>query len=818
MKVLKFGGSSVADAQRIESVAKIVEAQSRTDKNIAVVFSAFGGVTDDLIRMSQLAAAQDKSYLSLCEKVKQRHVKAINDLSLGKNKNILQFVETKFAELQDLLHGVYLVRELSARTLDFVCSHGELFSSKIIAHYFIAHGLKASFLNAADLVKTDENFGAAKVDFVKTNKLIRAHFLSAKAIEVITGFIGSTTKNEVTTLGRGGSDYTAAIFGAALQASEIQIWTDVDGVMTADPRKVRKAFSVATMTYEEAMEMSHFGAKVIHPPTIQPALAKGIPLWIKNTFNPSAIGTLISTKSSDTSHMVKGISSIDAVALLTLQGSGMVGVAGISARLFGALSQAKINVILITQGSSEHTISFAVKPADAAIAKQAIETAFELEIKVHQIEKVRVEENLCIVAVIGENMRNTPGISGRLFQALGRNGISVVATAQGSSELNISVVIPARDLNKALNALHQAFFLSDVKTLNVFLIGSTGLIGSTLIRQIEKQKKYLRESRSLELAVVGITNTTKMYFDEDGISLTRYKEVVESKGQKASIKAFVDQAKQMNLPQSIVVDCTSSAEVVSYYTEILEHSISIVTPNKLANSGKLSEYKKLRDTAKRRSVRFLYETNVGAGLPVISTLSDLLNSGDKVLKVEAVLSGTLSFIFNTYKSGMKFSDVVKQAKAKGYTEPDPRDDLSGMDVARKLLILARETGLELEIKDIAIEQILPASCIKAKTVDDFFVALEAADAHFENKRAAADKKNQVLRFIALLENGKAQIRLLEVDTAHPFYNLSGSDNIVSFTTERYHDRPLVVKGPGAGAEVTAAGVFAEIISIGKSFE
>lgn len=818
MIVVKFGGSSVAEPQRIVAVGNIVSDLLKTEQKLAVVFSAFGGVTDDLIRMSKLASEQNKDYINLCESVKQRHLKAIKALGLQKDKKLIDFIEDRFAALHDLLHGVHLVRELSARTLDFISGHGEIFSAKIIAHYFVSIKLNAAFLDASELVKTDEHFGSAKVDFSKSNKLIRAHFVQAKAVEVLTGFIGSTSKNELTTLGRGGSDYTAAIFGAALQAREIQIWTDVDGVMTADPRKVRKAFSVATMTYEEAMEMSHFGAKVIHPPTIQPALEKGIPLWIKNTFNPGNPGTLISTKSSDKHYMVKGISSIDAVALLTLQGSGMVGVAGISARLFGALSQAKVNVILITQGSSEHTISFAVKPSDAILAREAIEQAFALEIKVHLIEKVRIEQDLSIVAVIGENMRNTPGVSGRLFQALGRNGISVVATAQGSSELNISVAIPSRDLNKALNALHQAFFLSDVKTLNVFLVGTTGLIGSTLIRQMEKQKKYLRSSHSLELCLAGITNSKKMFFDEDGIALSRYKDILENKGKRAVLAEFMDQVIALNLPQSILVDCTSSHDVVSHYPKLLEHSISIVTPNKLANSGKLIEYKKMRELARKRSVRFLYETNVGAGLPVISTLKDLLNSGDQVIKVEAVLSGTLSFIFNTYRQGMNFSEVVKQAKAKGYTEPDPRDDLSGTDVARKLLILARETGLDLEMKDIQIEQILPPSCIKAKSVEDFFLALEAADAHFEERRAKAEAKKKVLRFIASLENQQASIRLMEVDARHPFYNLSGSDNIISFTTERYHDRPLVVKGPGAGAEVTAAGVFAEIISIGKSFE
>ena len=817
MIVLKFGGTSVANPDRIHGVAEIVSAIHQKDKKIAVVFSAFGGVTDDLINTSRLAADRNKDYLKVLEKIKARHRQAVVDLKLAKDKALGLFLESAFTELHDLLHGVFLVRELSFRTLDFISGFGELLSTRIISSFFLSQKMPAVFLDAKQCVKTDENFGSAHVDFTVSNKNIRNYFKNSSGIVCITGFISSTEKGEATPLGRGGSDYTAAIFGAALSADEIQIWTDVDGVMTADPRKVKKAFTVSAMTYEEAMEMSHFGAKVIHPPTIQPALEKGIPLWIKNTFNPAAHGTLISTELTDQQFMIKGISSIDDIALLTLQGSGMVGVAGISARLFGALSQSKVNVILITQGSSEHTISFAVKPDDAIVAKKAIDEAFDLEIKAHMIGHVRVEENLSVIAVIGENMRNTPGVSGRLFQAFGKNGISAVATAQGSSELNISVVIHRADLNKALNALHQSFFLSDTKTLNVFMVG-VGLIGSTLLKQIEKQALHLRRSSSLEINLVAVTNSKKMVFNENGISTRNYKEALEKSNEKMSIAAFVKEMTRLNLPQSIFVDCTSNEEVVKQYETILDHSISIVTPNKIANSGKLNDYLKLRAISKKRNVRFLYETNVGAGLPVISTLKDLLASGDTIQKIEAVLSGTLSFIFNNFKTGTKFSDIVHEAHRRGYTEPDPRIDLSGMDVARKLLILARETGLNIEMNDIVIEQILPANCKKAKTVEAFFTELEKSIDFFDARRKKADDKKKVLRFIAQLEKDRASISLQEVDSFHPFYNLSGSDNIISYTTERYHERPLVVKGPGAGAEVTAAGVFAEIISIGNYFE
>jgi bifunctional aspartokinase / homoserine dehydrogenase 1 len=820
MIVLKFGGTSVADARNILKVGAIISRLNTKNKKeqIAVVVSAMTGVTDELIRISRLASTRDNIYLDLFTKLKQRHHAAISDLGLSKEKGLKEFVDQLFDGIKDTLHGVYLVRELSARTLDFISAHGELLSARIIASSFKKQKLSAGFLDARTMIKTDEQFGSALVDFTITNKNLRAHFRNTKnRIEVITGFVASTEKNETTTLGRGGSDYTAAIVGAALQASEIQIWTDVDGVMTADPRKVRKAFSIPTMTYIEAMEMSHFGAKVIHPPTIQPALEKGIPLRIKNTFNPESEGTLISTKSTSAAYLIKGVSSIDDISLLTLQGSGMVGVTGISARLFNALSASKINVVMITQGSSEHAITFAVKPADAPIAKKAIELAFFLEIKSHLIDEVRIENGMSIIAVIGENMRNTPGVSGRLFQALGKNGISVVATAQGSSELNISTVIHKPDLIKGLNALHQSFFLSDVKTLSVYLVGA-GLIGKTLIKQIEKHKQFLKESRMLEISIAGIANSKKMYFNADGINLKRYAEFLEKEGEKMSMNGFVSRMQELNLPQSIFVDCTSSEDIASHYAAILNDSISIVTPNKIGNAGTYSQYKKVRENARKRNVCFLYETNVGAGLPVISTLNDLLTSGDEIISIEAVLSGTLSFIFNNFKEGKKFSSIVTQAKELGYTEPDPRDDLSGTDVARKLLILARETGLPLELKDIKVEQILPPNCLKAKSVSEFMKELEKSDTIFEARRKKADLKNMQLRFIAKLENGKATVSLLEVDTNHPFYHLSGSDNIISFKTDRYKDRPLVVKGPGAGAEVTAAGVFAQIISIGNYFE
>lgn len=816
MIVIKFGGTSVANADRIKEVANIISNKLKREKNIGSVFSAFSGVTDKLIAMSQKAARKDENYTHDFEKLKLQHHYVAAELGLKRNKELHAFIEDSFSQLHDIIHGVFLVRELSTRTLDFISGFGELLSAKIISDYFKSIGIASFFVDARTVIKTDEHFGAAQVDFRTTNKNIIQLFKKNSGVACITGFISSTHKNEATTLGRGGSDYTAAIFGAALKADEIEIWTDVDGVMTADPRKVKKAFTIPDMTYIEAMEMSHFGAKVIHPPTILPALQKGIPLRIKNTFNPEGAGTFISTKASGKEFMIKGISSIDQISLLTIKGSGMVGVSGISGRLFSALSAAHINVILITQGSSEHSISFAVKPDDAIKAKKEIDLAFNLEMKARMIDAIDVEENLSIVAVIGENMKNTPGVSGRLFESLGKNGISVVATAQGSSELNISTVIHRDDLSKALNSIHQAFFLSGTKTLNVFIVG-TGLIASTLLKQIEQQKAYLKSARALEINLVAIINTTKMFFKEEGISIANYKKVLDEKGSASSLIGFIDSMIAMNLSQSVFVDCTSNEAVVKHYEKILDNSISIVTPNKIANSGSYLQYERLKSKSNKRNVKFMFETNVGAGLPVINTLSDLMHSGDRILKIEAVLSGTLSFIFNNYNATNRFSDIVHEAQKRGFTEPDPRVDLSGMDVARKLLILARESGLPLEMKDIKVEQILPDACMKAKTIEKFYDELEKANGFFEKRRATAEKKNKVLRFIARLDNGKASIVLDEVDASHPFYNLSGSDNIISFTTARYAERPLVIKGPGAGAEVTAAGVFAEIIAIGNYF-
>lgn len=814
MKVLKFGGTSVGSAESIKCVVDIIKQYNDQNQKIGAVASAMAGVTNTLIETGDLAAGNDERYLQNLKDLETKHFQTIKELLKIKNQSsVLAQIKKLTNELEELMHGVFLLKEISTRTLDLILSFGERLSCQIINAYAQQEGLDTEVLDARKLIKTDDRFGKARIKKDITFKNIQDYFSEHSGIQVITGFISSTEKGETTTLGRGGSDYTAAIFGAALGAEEIEIWTDVDGVLTTDPKKVKKAFSLNELTYVEAMEMSHFGAKVIYPPTLQPAFEKRIPLRIRNTFNPDFKGTVIREKAEKGDYLIKGISSIEGISLISLQGSGMVGVAGVSSRLFTALAENDISVIMITQASSEHSICIAVNPKEAQKAKKIIDSEFRAEIKTGKVEEALIEEDLSIVAIIGENMRNTPGIAGKMFDAMGKNGINVSAIAQGSSEVNLSIVISTKDLSKALNSVHEVFFLSDVKTLNVFLVG-VGLIGGTLLKQIRSQYKHLLNDQMLNINVVALANSRKMIFNPDGIKLGNWKEQLLSSSEKSDMKQFIKKMKELNLSNSIFADCTSSPDVVGFYEEILGNSISITTPNKLAGSGPYSRFKKLKDTAFKNGIKYLYETNVGAGLPVITTLNDLMQSGDKVLKIEGVLSGTLSYIFNNFKKGSKFSEVVKTAKEKGFTEPDPRDDLNGMDVARKILILAREVGYDLELKDVKIENILPESCLKAPSVNDFFVELEKDNDHFEDLLTKANAENKVLRFIAKMENGKATVSLQSVDIQNPFYSLSGSDNMISFSTDRYSERPLVIKGPGAGAEVTAAGVFAEIISLG----
>lgn len=816
MKVLKFGGSSVAKPERIRNIVDILKSYYAEGEHFTVVFSAFGGVTDMLIQMSELAASGKETYQDLFEEFSDRHSKAVEELlSADYQKEVIPQLDRNHEVLRNLLHGIFLVREASPRTMDYVLSFGERNAAFIISFVLQQAGIKSAYLDARKIIKTDKKFNSAKVDFELTYQKIRAYYTEHPEVQIVTGFIASAKGGLTTTLGRGGSDYTASLIAAGLKAKVIEIWTDVDGVLTADPRKVKKAFTIKNMTYAEAMEMSHFGAKVIYPPTIQPALQNQIPLYIKNTFNPTFRGTYISSISDPEGAPVKGISSVSQIALLTLSGSGLFGVPGIAARLFGALAQASINIILITQGSSEHSISFAVEPQSARKAKRQVEEAFQYELDRKIVDPVKIEEDLSVVAIIGENMRYRTGISGRLFQALGKNGINIIAIAQGSSELNISVVIPQSDETKALNALHEAFFLSGTQELHLFMVG-VGLIGSTLLKQLKAQTAFLKEKRSLEIKVVGLANTKKMIFAKDGIDLDNWQTPLAESEAVSDLPIFIARMKEMNLTNSIFIDNTANEKIASYYESILEHSISISTPNKIATSSSFLQYQRLKTIANKRGVAFRYETNVGAGLPVISTLNDLIGSGDEILQIQGVLSGSLSYIFNHFTGERPFSKIVAEAKELGYTEPDPRTDLSGMDVRRKILILAREAGWPLEQEDVKVASILPPAIEAAESVDEFFTELAAHNDHFENLRATAAADGKVLRMIASLdESGKARIALETVGTDSPFYFLSGSDNMIVFVTARYQDRPLVVRGPGAGAEVTAAGVFAEIISIGK---
>lgn len=815
MKVLKFGGTSVGTVESINQVIQILQENLNEGRKIAVVYSAMGGVTNRLIEIGKLAATSDLEYLQLLKSVEDRHFAAVRGLIDVKNQSsAIAKVKGLLNELEDLLRGVFLIKELSARTNDFIVSFGERLSTTIVTEALKNRGIDAEYLDARKVIKTDDHFGYAEVIGDLTNELIRKHFAQTNKLQCITGFIGSTIDGVTTTLGRGGSDYTGSIFGAALNATVIEIWTDVDGMLTSDPRKVKNAFTIPTITYAEAMELSHFGAKVIYPPSLTPAFQKNIPLRILNTFNHHHEGTLVSKTASTKEYSITGISSIDDIALVNVQGGGMMGVAGVSAKLFSILAANKISVILISQASSEHSICFAVDPKTAYGVKEILEEGFATEISQGLVDNISIEQNLSVIAVVGEGMKSSTGTSGKLFTVLGKNGINVVATAQGSSELNISVVIYKKDITKALNAIHETFFQVDGLTLNLYLVGATGLIGSTLLRQIQEQKEYLKQRKNLNIRLVGITNTKKMLLDEGGISLGNWKEELLEKGEIANIGSFVSDVQDLNLPYSVFVDCTADKNIVQYYYSLLSSSVSIVTPNKVANSGRYEQYFMLQKAAQKHGVKFLYETNVGAGLPIINTLQGLITSGDKINKIEAVLSGTLAYIFNNFKVGDRFIDVVKEAKEKGYTEPDPRDDLSGQDVARKILILSREAGLKLEPEDVTIINLLNDACLNAPSVDAFFEELEKDNDRFEKLLQDAQANDEVLRFIATLDSdNKASIGLKTVGRSHPFFNLAGSENIISFTTERYKYNPLVVKGPGAGAEVTASGVFADIMSI-----
>jgi bifunctional aspartokinase / homoserine dehydrogenase 1 len=803
MKVLKFGGTSVGSAVNIKSVRNIVFGQ--TD-DVIVVVSALGGITDRILNAAKMASLGSDFYREELEAIRGRHQEVIEGLFDDSTDTAIE-VNRIFSELEQVLTGVTLINELTPKTLDRLLGMGERMSSVIISQYF-----GSQLISAAEFIHTDNHFGKAAVDFPETNKRIREMFGGFKGVAVVPGFIARNKYGEATTLGRGGSDYTASIIAAALDASALEIWTDVDGFMTADPKVIRKAYTIPVLSYTEAMELSNFGAKVIYPPTILPVYKKGIPVHIKNTLRPEAPGTLITSGSSNGKERpIKGISSISKIALLTVQGIGMVGVAGISMRLFTALAHEKINVILISQASSENTISIAIEEHAAVIAEEAIRREFEPEIIQDQINRVIVENNLSIVAIVGENMKHSTGIAGKLFTTIGRNGINISAIAQGASEYNISWVVKNDDLRKTLNVVHESFFLSENAELNVFIIG-TGLVGSHLLSQIANQQDRLLNENHLKLKITGIANSRKMAFDRDGIAVKEFKSILDASDFVSTNDDFVNEMIGMNMYNSVFVDCTAAEEISRWYNRILDANISIVTANKIAASSDYENYLSLKKTAKRKGIKFLFETNVGAGLPIINTLNDLVNSGDKVLRIEAVLSGTLNFIFNTVSEEIPFSRAVKMAQEAGYSEPDPRIDISGIDVVRKLLILARESGYRIDKEDVKVNSFIPEDYFQG-SLDDFWRRLSVLDEPFEVRRKALANSGKKWRFVASFEEGNAQVGLQEIDSSHPFYDLEGSNNLIIYRTERYNEFPMLIKGYGAGAAVTAAGVFADLIKV-----
>ncbi len=814
MKVLKFGGSSVANAENIKKVVAIIR-QPQYKKSV-IVFSAFGGVTDLLIKTGTDASLGNEAYKETLTALEKNHIETAKGLlPVTTQSSCLSNIKQQFNELEDICEGVFRLGELSKRTQDRIISFGELLSSKIIHAYLQSTNVNSEWIDSRYLIKTNSNFGFAAVDFSITNNLISEKIsLSPHSLFIAPGFVASDADNQTTTLGRGGSDYTASIFAAALNVEDLEIWTDVNGMMTADPRWVNNARTITHTSYREAMELSHFGAKVIYPPTIQPAMHKGIRIWVKNTFEPDAYGTLIEEFTKEEGEIITGISSINHISLLSLEGSGMVGIPGFSKRLFEALANEKVNVILITQSSSEHSICVGVNSADAAKAKKTVDHAFDYEIKTEKVEPLRVEEDLSIIALVGDRMRHHPGIAGRMFHSLGRNGINIRAIAQGSSERNISAVVAHNDIKKAVNVLHEAFFETTHKQLNVFIVGA-GNVGGKLLAQINQQQDYLLQNLNLQVRVSGIATSKKMLFVENGneIDLTNWKDNL-LQSQSMDLENFVNTIISKNLRNSVFVDVTANVEVASVYDKLLAKSISVVACNKIAASSAYVNYKKLKSLAKEFNALYLFETNVGAGLPVIGTLNDLIKSGDKVNKIQAVLSGTLNFVFNNYDGSKPFAQIVKQAQDEGYTEPDPRLDLGGTDVMRKIMILAREAGEKIEMEDITNNSFLPASCFNG-SVADFYIEMEKHEVHFKALYDAAAKENCKLKFVANYENGKAAVGLQHIPSNSDFYHLYGKDNIVLFYTLRYPEQPLVVKGAGAGADVTASGVFADIIRVSR---
>jgi aspartokinase/homoserine dehydrogenase 1 len=817
MQVLKFGGSSVGSAEAISKVVSIVTESIQKEPTIVVV-SAMSGVTDQLLMLAQTASQGNEAYKTIIQNIEQKHLDAVRALlPIQQQSATLSLVKQMINELEANCDGLCMLKELSVRMQDKIVSYGEILSSKIIAAALEAKGLKQQWIDSRNLIKTNSNYLNAVVDKDLTNKTIQAYFSapenSVYDVYMAPGFIASDVEGNTTTLGRGGSDYTGAIYAAALKATALEIWTDVSGMMTADPRMVPTAKEIPQISYQEAMELSHFGAKVIYPPTIQPVMQQNIPVWIKNTFEPSHPGTIIMNQSPADVNFIRGISSINNICLLSLEGSGMVGIPGFSKRLFDALAKKQINIILITQSSSEHSICVGVNAQDAHQAKLAVDAEFEHEINTQKVEPLIVEKDVAILALVGEQMKDHPGVSGKMFGVLGRNGINVRAIAQGSSEKNITAVIATADVKKAINVLHEEFFETSYKQVNVYIAGA-GNVGGKLLDQIQKQIPYLQNTLRLQINIVGIANSKKQLIHPDGIDLSTWREQLTT-APVGTITDYVNAILENNLRNSIFVDVTAHESVANVYAQLLGKAVSVVACNKIACSSPYENYAKLKSLAREYNAAFLFETNVGASLPIIGTLNDLIRSGDSINKIEAVLSGTLNFVFNNYDGSVPFAQVVRQAQAEGYTEPDPRLDLGGTDVMRKIMILAREAGTKLEMSDIANEGFLPAECFKG-SVEDFYAEMEKQEAHFKKLYDAAAAENCKLKFVAKFEvdaTGKAtaKVGLQHIQPSSDFYHLYGKDNLVLFYSKRYPELPMVIKGAGAGADVTASGVFADII-------
>ena len=808
MKVLKFGGTSVGSVKSILSLKHIVESEARRQP-IVVVVSALGGITDKLISTAQQAVAGNDAWKTSFEEMVDRHHQMIDTIITNTidREDLFNKVDSLFEQLRSIYFGVFLIRDLSRKTQDAIVSYGERLSSNIVSS--LVRGSR--WMDSREFIKTESLHGKNTLDSVLTGSLVRDAFADMPRVTILPGFISSDKQTgETTNLGRGGSDYTAAIIAAALNAEVLEIWTDVDGFMTADPKVIRSAYTIDELSYVEAMELCNFGAKVIYPPTIYPVCIKNIPIWVKNTFNPEGRGTIIKEKVENDSKAIKGISSIKGTTLITVSGLSMVGVIGVNRRIFTALADHGISVFLVSQASSENSTSIGVRDEDADQAVSVLNKEFETEIEDGAMFPMHAESQLATIAIVGENMKHTPGIAGKLFGTLGRSGISVIACAQGASETNISFVVDSRYLRKSLNVIHDSFFLSEYKVLNLFICG-VGTVGGRLIEQIKKQYEQLKEHNRLKLNVVGIASSKNAIFSRDGIDLTNYRQLLKA-SEPSSPEKLRDNIIGMNIFNSVFVDCTASKDIAALYPSFLEHNVSVVAANKIAASSAYENYAYLKETAMRRGVKFLFETNVGAGLPIIGTINDLRNSGDKILKIEAVLSGTLNFIFNAIAADTPFSETVRQAKEMGYSEPDPRVDLSGTDVIRKLVILAREAGYRVEQADVEKHLFVPDEYFEG-SLDEFWKHLPQLDADFEHRRRQLEAEGKRWRFVATMDGGKTSVELKAVGSTHPFYNLEGSNNIILLTTERYKDYPMQIQGYGAGASVTAAGVFANIMSI-----